>query len=68
MEIMPHMLKQEESSNEFAKFFIDSPSAHINFNKIGSRLTVILDHNDLPRYSNNIVTLHEFTDKKSLGS
>lgn len=48
MEVMSHMLNQPNPSNEFAKFFIDSPNAELNFNKIGSRFTVILNHPDLP--------------------
>lgn len=68
MEIMPLMLEISESSNEYAKFFLDSPNALINFNTVGSRLTIQLNHPDLPRYSNQPVTINEFTDEMSLSS
>jgi hypothetical protein len=48
MEVMSNMLSQQTPSNEFAKFFIDSPNAELNFGKVGSRFTVILDNPDLP--------------------
>lgn len=68
MEVMPYMLAQQQSSNEFAKFFIDSPIAELNFNKIGSRFTVILDKSDLPQYLDKKTTIIEFEDEISIGT
>lgn len=62
------MLDQEQPSNEFANFFIDSPNAEINFNKVGSRFTVILDDPDLPQYTDRRITILEFDDELSIGS
>ena len=68
MEVMPFMLNQSQPSNEFAKFFIDSPNAELNFNKIGSRFTVILNHTDLPQYTSKRITIIEFEDELSVGT
>jgi hypothetical protein len=68
MEVMPHMLSQSQPSNEFAKFFIDSPNAELNFGKIGSRFTIILNHPDLPQYTNKKITIFEFEDELSVGT
>jgi hypothetical protein len=68
MEVMPHMLGQSQPSNEFAKFFIDSPNAELNFGKVGSRFTIQLNHPDLPQYTNKKITIFEFEDELSVGT
>ena len=65
MEIMPKMLSLSDASNEFAKYFIDSPNAELNIEQVGSRLTVIMNDIDLPAYGNTNIAITEFEDHGS---